>query len=34
MKFEIVAIPVWDVDRAKGFYARLGWLCKCRNHTI
>jgi len=25
MKFEVVVIPVSDVDRAKGFYARLGW---------
>jgi len=25
MKFEIVVIPVSDVERAKAFYARLGW---------
>ena len=25
MKFEIVVIPVSDVDRAKEFYANLGW---------
>ena len=25
MKFEIVVIPVSDVDRAKAFYTRLGW---------
>lgn len=25
MKFEIVVIPVSDADRAKEFYARLGW---------
>lgn len=25
MKFEIVVIPVADVDRAKGFYGDLGW---------
>src|SRR5271154_6961202 len=25
MKFEIAVIPVSDVDRAKQFYARLGW---------
>jgi len=25
MKFEAVVIPVSDVDRAKGFYSRLGW---------
>jgi catechol 2,3-dioxygenase-like lactoylglutathione lyase family enzyme len=25
MKFEIVVIPVSDVERAKEFYARLGW---------
>jgi catechol 2,3-dioxygenase-like lactoylglutathione lyase family enzyme len=25
MKFEVVVIPVSDVDRAKDFYARLGW---------
>src|SRR6476661_7903174 len=25
MKFEVVVIPVSDVDRAKEFYARLGW---------
>src|SRR5690242_16267061 len=25
MKFEIVVIPVSDVDRAKEFYATLGW---------
>jgi hypothetical protein len=24
-KFEIVVIPVSDVDRAKEFYARMGW---------
>jgi len=25
MKFEIVVIPVSDIDRAKDFYAKLGW---------
>jgi catechol 2,3-dioxygenase-like lactoylglutathione lyase family enzyme len=25
MKFEIVIIPVLDIDRAKEFYAKLGW---------
>src|SRR5215210_968309 len=25
MKFEVVVIPVADVDRAKEFYGRLGW---------
>jgi catechol 2,3-dioxygenase-like lactoylglutathione lyase family enzyme len=25
MKLEVVAIPVSDVDRAKKFYAGLGW---------
>ena len=25
MKFELIVIPVSDVDRAKEFYARLGW---------
>jgi catechol 2,3-dioxygenase-like lactoylglutathione lyase family enzyme len=25
MKFEIVVIPVSDIDRAKEFYSRLGW---------
>jgi catechol 2,3-dioxygenase-like lactoylglutathione lyase family enzyme len=25
MKFEVSLIPVSDVDRAKGFYTRLGW---------
>jgi catechol 2,3-dioxygenase-like lactoylglutathione lyase family enzyme len=25
MKFEVVVIPVSDVDRAKGFYTKLGW---------
>jgi catechol 2,3-dioxygenase-like lactoylglutathione lyase family enzyme len=25
MRFEVVVIPVADVDRAKDFYARLGW---------
>ena len=25
MKFEVVVIPVSDVDRAKEFYSRLGW---------
>jgi catechol 2,3-dioxygenase-like lactoylglutathione lyase family enzyme len=25
MKLEVVVIPVSDVDRAKAFYARLGW---------
>ena len=24
-KLEVVVIPVSDVDRAKDFYARLGW---------
>src|SRR6202051_4249592 len=25
MKFEIVVLPVSDVDRAKEFYAKIGW---------
>ena len=25
MKLEVVVIPVSDVDRAKAFYAKLGW---------
>lgn len=25
MKFEVVVIPVSDIDRAKDFYAKLGW---------
>src|ERR1700722_7309180 len=25
LKLEVVAIPVSDVDRAKDFYAKLGW---------
>src|SRR2546422_5231408 len=25
MKFEVIVIPVADVDRAKDFYTRLGW---------
>jgi hypothetical protein len=25
MKLEVVVIPVSDVDRAKGFYERIGW---------
>src|ERR1700684_1555474 len=25
MKFEVVVLPVSDVDRAKEFYGRLGW---------
>src|SRR6202171_3551957 len=25
MKFEVVVIPVTDVDRSKAFYAKLGW---------
>ena len=25
LKFEVVVIPVADVDRAKAFYAKLGW---------
>lgn len=25
MKFEVVVIPVSDVDRAKEFYTKLGW---------
>src|SRR5215467_12642148 len=25
MKFEVVVIPVSDVDRAKAFYTKLGW---------
>jgi hypothetical protein len=26
MKLEVVVIPVSDVDRAKEFYSRLGWM--------
>ena len=25
MKLEVVVVPVADIDRAKGFYASLGW---------
>src|SRR5271165_6317278 len=25
MKFEVIVIPVADVDRSKAFYTRLGW---------
>src|SRR5258708_22439327 len=25
MKFEVIAIPVADVDRSKAFYSKLGW---------
>lgn len=25
MKFEVVVLPVSDVDRSKAFYERLGW---------
>jgi hypothetical protein len=25
MKFEVIIIPVSDVDRAKEFYGKLGW---------
>src|SRR5437667_3712290 len=25
MKFEVIVIPVADVDRSKAFYGRLGW---------
>src|SRR6476661_2339162 len=25
MKFEVIVIPVADVDRSKAFYAKLGW---------
>ena len=25
MKFEIIVIPVSNVDRARDFYGRLGW---------
>ena len=25
VKIEVVVLPVSDVDRAKGFYERLGW---------
>ena len=25
MKFEVVVIPVTDVDRSKAFYSKLGW---------
>src|SRR6266478_1720468 len=25
MKFEVIAIPVADVDRSKAFYTKLGW---------
>jgi predicted enzyme related to lactoylglutathione lyase len=34
MKFEIVVIPVSDVDRAKRFYAGLGWMPTSRLVTI
>jgi catechol 2,3-dioxygenase-like lactoylglutathione lyase family enzyme len=27
LSFELVVIPVSDVDRAKAFYAKLGWHC-------
>ncbi len=32
MKFELVVIPVSDIDRAKRFYSRLGWSCDI-DHT-
>jgi hypothetical protein len=25
MKFEVIVIPVADVDRSKAFYTKLGW---------
>ena len=25
MKFEVIVIPVGDVDRSKAFYSKLGW---------
>ena len=25
LKLEVIVIPVSDVDRSKGYYARLGW---------
>ncbi len=25
MKFEVIVIPVTDVDRSKAFYTKLGW---------
>ena len=34
MKFEIVVIPVSDVDRAKEFYARLGWRLDADYETV
>jgi catechol 2,3-dioxygenase-like lactoylglutathione lyase family enzyme len=33
MKFEIVVIPVSDVDRAKEFYGRLGWRLDADYHS-
>ena len=32
MKLELIVIPVSDVDRAKSFYSKLGWLCDI-DHT-
>ena len=34
MKFEIVVIPVSDVDRAKEFYGRLGWRLDATTTTV
>src|SRR5690242_12408519 len=33
MKFEVVVIPVSDVDRAKKFYGRLGWRLDADYHN-
>ena len=33
MKLELVAVPVTDVDRAKEFYVRAGFVCD-HDHTV
>jgi catechol 2,3-dioxygenase-like lactoylglutathione lyase family enzyme len=33
MKLELVAVPVTDVDRAKDFYVRAGFVCD-HDHTV
>ena len=34
MKFEVVVIPVSDVERAKEFYRKLGWRLDVTPHSV
>jgi len=33
MKFEVIVIPVADVDRSKAFYSKLGWRLDADSHS-